>query len=204
MISFIYFDVGGVAMLDFSKTDMWEDLKKELGIRTINNQRFEEIWKEHELEICLNRDVDSLLPLLRKNIKLTIPENYSLLEGFIKRFRVNPEIWPLINELKRKYRIGLLTNMYPRMLDELIKQQLLQDLDWDVVIDSSKVGLQKPDPKIFALAMERAGVKPEEILFVENSDEHIQAAKEAGWQTFLYDPSNIQVSTKVLREHLCV
>jgi HAD superfamily hydrolase (TIGR01509 family) len=94
--------------------------------------------------------------------------------------------------------------MYPRMLDELIKQQLLQDLDWDVVIDSSKVGLQKPDPKIFALAMERAGVKPEEILFVENSDEHIQAAKEAGWQTFLYDPSNIQVSTKVLREHLCV
>jgi HAD superfamily hydrolase (TIGR01509 family) len=94
--------------------------------------------------------------------------------------------------------------MYPRMLDQLIKRQLLQDLEWDVVIDSSKVGLQKPDPKIFALAMERAGVKPEEILFVENSDENIQAAKAAGWQTFLYDPSNIQVSTKVLREHLCV
>lgn len=204
MVSFIYFDVGGVAVLDFSKTEMWEDLKKELGITAINNQRFEEIWKEHELEICLNRDVDSLLPLLREDIKLTVPENYSLLEGFIKRFRVNPEIWPLINELKRKYRIGLLTNMYPRMLDELTKQQLLQDLDWDVVIDSSRVGLQKPDPKIFALAMERAGVKPEEILFVENSDEHIQAAKAAGWQTFLYDPSNIQVATKVLREHLCV
>lgn len=44
MISFIYFDVGGVAMLDFSGTNKWELLKKEIGVNKTNNCKF--LYKE--------------------------------------------------------------------------------------------------------------------------------------------------------------
>ena len=48
MVSFVYFDVGGVVVLDFSSTDKWEQLKKELSITKNNDAESESFWDKYE------------------------------------------------------------------------------------------------------------------------------------------------------------
>ncbi|TSC88118.1 MAG: putative hydrolase of the HAD superfamily [Microgenomates group bacterium Gr01-1014_16] len=175
MISFVYFDVGGVVILDFSGTDKWEVVKKEWGIT-------DAYWDDFEPKLCAGKEKIS-------------PE---FLNAFVSRFEPNPSIYSDINEIHTKNRIGLLTNMYPGMFDAIKKSGLVPEVDWNVIIDSSVVGLAKPDPKIFKLAEQKAGVKGNEILFIENTSRHIEAAKSFGWQTFLYDPVHPEESSQKL------
>lgn len=80
--------------------------------------------------------------------------------------------------------------MYPGMLEAIRQKGLLPNIAWEVVVDSSEVGFCKPNSEIYELAQDRAGVKPEEILFVDNTRENIEAAKRLGWQAVLYESSS--------------
>lgn len=198
MISFIYFDVGGVAMHDFSGTNNWELLKKGMGVTATNNMAWENVWSKYKNKVCVDRDVDTLVPLFRE-AGFNLPTSYSLLDSFINLFEMNPDIEPVVERAIHHYRVGLLTNMYPRMLPKLFERKLLLPIEtWEIIIDSSVVGLQKPDKKIFELAQQKAGVNADEILFVENTSEHLQAAKDFGWKTFAYDPQTAKESSRQL------
>ncbi len=202
MISFIYFDVGGVAMLDFSGTNKWELLKKEMGVNNANNATWENVWSLHKNEVCVNKDVDTLVPLFRE-AGFDLPTSYSLLDSFINLFEINPDIGPVVERATYNYRVGLLTNMYPRMLPKLFELELIPPKEtWEIIIDSSAVGLQKPDKRIFELAQQKAGVKADEILFVENTSENLQAAKDFGWKTFAYDSQTPNESSRELMNFL--
>ncbi len=196
---FVYFDVGGVVIMDFSGTNKWQELKNELGITPDKDQKFEEFWNKYEKEICISRETDSLIPLIKEEFKVNIPDNYSLLiDGFVKRFEQNKSIWPVIEKIAKQSKVGLLTNQYLNMFPALKSRGLLPNISWDVILDSSIEKIQKPDPQIFQLAQERAGFKGQEILFVENSPKHINAALTFNWQTFLYNSSNPENSSKEL------
>lgn len=181
MIEFVYFDVGGVVIKDFSGTDKWDDLRHEFRIT-------EEFWEKH-YESKLDRG----------EISKESPIPYDkLLEGFVSRFEKNPSIWPVILAIKKHCPVGLLTNMYPGMFESIKNHGLLPNIDWTITIDSSLEKVAKPDREIFELAEKRADVKGDEILFVENTEKHIEVAKTFGWQTFLYDPSEAQKSSNEL------
>lgn len=196
MIKFIYFDVGGVLIRDFNKSNKWQELLSEIGISKENEDNFLKLWKKYEPAVCTGFEVDLLIPVIEKEFKIKIPNNYSLLkDGFIARFERNETIWPLVEKLKKTYKVGLLTNQYPRMYDLLIKKRLLSGISWDVVIDSVVVKFRKPQPEIYKLAEKEAGYSGNEIFFIDNLQEHLDGAKLFDWQTFLYDPSNFQIST---------
>ena len=199
MISFVYFDLGGVVELDFSGTNKWKLLKKELGITADKDNEFEDFWNKYEAEVNVGRDVETLIPLIKEKFGSKLPKNYSfLINGFVNRFEVNKSIWPVIDKIHQKCRIGLLTNMYPHMFEAIKKRGLLPNVKWDAIIDSSIVGIKKPDPRIFELGEQKAGVKGNKILFVENSPIHVKAAKNFGWQTFLYDSAHPEDSSNRL------
>lgn len=198
MISFIYFDVGGVVIDDFSGNDKWEQLKAELGINSHNSSAFEEIWQTYSPELNTTRDVESLLPILKDKLGLKLPQDYSLLNGFVNRFEANPSIWPIIEKARHRVRIGLLTNMYPGMFSAIERKNILPNVTWDAIVDSSIELFEKPDVKFFELAEKRANAKHAEILFIDNSPGHVQAAAAFGWQTFLYDPSDHEASCREL------
>ncbi|HXQ13165.1 MAG TPA: HAD family phosphatase [Caulobacteraceae bacterium] len=62
----------------------------------------------------------------------------------------------------------------------------------DVVV-SGAVGLMKPDPRIFLLAAERAGLPPADLLFVDDSPSNIDAAAALGFDVHLFaDPAALQ------------
>ncbi len=198
MIKFVYFDVGGVVIKDFSGTNKWVELQRGVGLKPGQDKEFVKFFDKYEPEVCLGRDIETLAPLMKEEFGLTLPKDYSFLKDFVYRFERNESILPVIEKAKSKYKIGLLTNMYTNMLNMIKERDLLPKVEWDVVIDSSIEKAIKPTEAIFKLAQERAGVNTDEILFVENGKKHVEAAMKYGWQTFLYDPVNLEDSNSKL------
>lgn len=202
MIRFVYFDVGGVVMKDFSGTKKWEELKRSIGVTPEQDERFDDFYDQAEIEVCSGKDAETLIPIMESQFGLSFPQNYSFLADFVNRFERNESIWPVLQEARKKYNIGLLTNMYPRMLDMIYARHLMPDIQWDTVIDSSIEKMQKPQVEIFQLAEERCGFRGQEILFIENTKRHVEAAHNFGWRTFLYDSRNPAESNQRLEEML--
>ena len=199
MISFVYFDVGGVVIRDFSKTNKWSIMKYDLGVPEEINKDFDRLFDYYELnELCLSRDVETLIPIFENKFNIHFPKNYSWLNDFANRFEKNYFIWPVIKKINKNCRIGLLTNMYLGMFKAIQNRSLLPPFNWDVLVDSSVERLQKPDPKIYELAEKKSKSKHKEILFIDNGKKNIDAAKKFGWKTFLYDPSDHKESCQNL------
>lgn len=204
MISFIYFDLGGVVIKDFSASDKWDLMLTDLGISGHQRQAFDVLWQEHAPWLCVDKDVDDLIPLMQSQLGLNLPPHYSMLNDFISHFEPNHSLWSLVASLQLKVKLGLLTNVYPRMFMKIKAAHLLPPIKWDDIIDSSVVKLQKPDPKIFELAQKQAQVPAQDILFIDNTQEHLYAAQTLGWQTFFYDSSNYEKSSHKLNRYIQV
>ncbi len=59
---------------------------------------------------------------------------------------------------------------------------------FDAVIDSSEVGMRKPDPKIFGLALETiGGVAPERAVFLDDFHGNVAAARQLGMHGVLVE-----------------
>lgn len=202
--SFIYFDIGGVVIKDFSCSNKWLEFKRGLGIRDDQLEVFDEYWdKEIHPRVNLDMDIDTLVPVFNQKFDLHLPEHFSILHEFIIRFEPNKLLWPIIKKLSTSnIKIGLLTNMYPRMFNAIKAANLLPPVDWDVVVDSSIEQVQKPDPQIYHLAQQKAGVPHHEILFIDNTQKHLDAARQLDWQTFFYDSCDYQESTAELKKLL--
>lgn len=202
-ISFVYFDVGGVVIKDYSATKKWLEMQQALGITGKFRPAFEEIWAQYRDQICLDYDIENLVPLLRQKLGLYIPDSYSMVQDFVNRYEPNPTIWPVISTAKKHVRIGLLTNMYPHLLDTIFaRQDLKLDQGWDIIVDSSVVKAQKPESKIFQIAEQMSGVKGDQILFIDNQVQHVSAAKLLGWQTYFYDSRDYTKSSQELTAFL--
>jgi len=201
MIKFVYFDIGGVVVKDFSGNDKRGNFKKLIGVEQEFDKEFDKLYDKYEDEdLNLTREVDSLIPILSEKFKIQFPPDFSLLTYYVDYFQPNTSLWPVITEIKRTSKVGLLTNMYVGMLDLIRDRNLFPSIDWDVVIDSSKVDLQKPDPKIYLLAQKLSGVENGEILFVDNSKKNIDAAKNLGWTIFYFGSSDYEKSSSNLLE----
>lgn len=199
---FVYFDVGGVLLIDYSGTNKWVEMKRDLGVTTDLDEKFDEVWKKYRSRICIDCDVDSIVSDFEKEVGIIFPDNYSMLVDFVNRFEVNNSIWLVAQKVREKYKTGLLTNQYPRMFNLVQQKNLIPNIVWDVVVDSSVVGYQKPDQAIFELAEMKANHNLSEIFFIDNSPEHLEGAKKRGWDTLLYDPQNTTKSNEKIIEIL--
>jgi epoxide hydrolase-like predicted phosphatase len=54
---------------------------------------------------------------------------------------------------------------------------------FDADVISGEVGLRKPDPRIYALAAERMGLRPEQVVFVDDLPGNLKPARELGMTT---------------------
>ena len=93
-----------------------------------------------------------------------------------------PEAENILKELSERYKIGIIANQNPGSKERLKKLGLLKYID--LVIASAEEGVEKPDLRIFQLALERANCKPEEAVMVgDRIDNDIIPAKKIGMKT---------------------
>ncbi len=98
--------------------------------------------------------------------------------------------WMVVHKMRelkaRGLRIGLLTNNVKEFGDNWRAMFPIDELCEDVV-DSSHVGMRKPDREIYALTCERLGVAPEETVFVDDNADNIAAARDFGMGVVHFD-----------------
>ncbi len=202
MISFIYFDLGGVAVDDFTGNNKWQELGDKMGLSDANRNGFKEFWQKHEGKFCTTDYIDTFLPALEQDLSITLPAGFSLQHEIVDRFYENTPIVPIVEQMATKTKIGLLTNVSPGMLDLIEQKGILPNVQWDQIIDSSVEHVMKPDVRIFQIAQDRTGVEGSQILFVDNKASHCQAAESFGWQSFYYDSSDRYKSADELQNFL--
>lgn len=93
-------------------------------------------------------------------------------------FSADETVVALLRRARTRLPLVLVSNATLRLEDDLTALGLA-DLADDVV-NSARVGLAKPDPRIYRLAADLAGVRPDRCLFVDDNEENVTAAVALG------------------------
>jgi len=89
------------------------------------------------------------------------------------------EMYAGVRRLKDKGLRQIIVSNNFREFNGIWKSMLPAGL-FDGIIDSSQVGVRKPDPAIFDLALKNGEAKPERTVFLDDYEEHIQVANSLG------------------------
>lgn len=121
---------------------------------------------EHWAEVCriLSLPVESAAELERE---------------FFAGDRVDQRLVDYLRRLKPRVTTALLSNAWGGLRIQLEKEWDILDA-FDQVLISAEVGLAKPDPQIFALALERTNAPASQAVFVDDFQENIAAAASLG------------------------
>ena len=93
----------------------------------------------------------------------------------------------LVELRRRGYRMAVISNADGHV-ERLLETVGLRPY-FEFVLDSSVVGIDKPDPRIFHMAAERMGIEPAEAVYVGDIYEiDVQGARAAGMRAILVDP----------------
>jgi 2-haloacid dehalogenase len=94
------------------------------------------------------------------------------------------ELWPDtlsgLKRLKRGYTLATLSNAD---MADMVKLAKLRDLPWDLIMTSELAHTVKPNQKVYQLAPQYLGLKPEEIMMVACHKQDLQGAKAQGMRT---------------------
>ena len=77
-----------------------------------------------------------------------------------------PEVKEVLNSLKKKnYKLSILSNGTPSLLNELVKSNDLENI-FDDLFSIEEVGVYKPDSKVYDMPIKKYKIKSEEIAFL--------------------------------------
>lgn len=101
------------------------------------------------------------------------------------KYTPNYGMLDLLRHLSLHYPIVLLSNLNVDMKTVIIKDLELNKY-FKHMIFSNDVGLLKPDPTIYKLALQKLGTLSSETLFIDDETENVDAAKKLGLRTILF------------------
>lgn len=99
-----------------------------------------------------------------------------------------PEIIEALRRIKTKFKTGCITNNVPSMQASgagqpanLYKSEIMEMFDH--VIESSKTGIRKPDPRIYQMMCEALGVSPAACVYLDDLGINLKPARALGMTT---------------------
>jgi putative hydrolase of the HAD superfamily len=126
-------------------------------------------------------------------------------EDFLREFRswskrLYPGAVELLTLLRPRFRLAALSNS-----NELHWERNTNDLGvnglFEVAISSHQVGLYKPDPQMYLIALDRLGVSPNRVMFFDDVPANVTAASALGIRAFQVEGVE-GVRSRLLQEHL--
>ncbi|MFN2225443.1 MAG: HAD family hydrolase [Anaerolineae bacterium] len=183
-IQAIVFDFGGV-LATFFRPERFRAMEEELGLEAGSLPRI--LWHTPDWRLAELGTIDDEAYWRRTAPRLGLDPRAEGAEARLRAFRQalfddvapDPAMVDLVRRLGRRYRLGLLSNTPAREPGPLLRRHGLEGL-FDVVILSAAVGLAKPDPAIYHLALERLGTAPAATIFVDDYEPNVAAACELG------------------------
>jgi putative hydrolase of the HAD superfamily len=98
-------------------------------------------------------------------------------------------------DIKPKYRLAILSNTTPSVIERVLPKETRKL--FDEIIVSGEVGYSKPDPEIFKYTLSLLQVVAHEAIFIDDTPEYVWAAKRLGVEAFTYvDLENLRKQLK--------
>jgi FMN phosphatase YigB (HAD superfamily)/transcriptional regulator with XRE-family HTH domain len=189
-VTFIYFDINGCLVHFFNRA--FTKLAADHGA---SPDVMEKTFWHYNDAVCRGEiSLDEFNRIIADKLGA---EHLNWMDYYLSAVEPVEEMRDLLTWTAEHYRIGLLSNIMPGFIDEMIKRNIIPKLDYAAIVDSSKVGAIKPEPKMYEIAQGMAGVPPEEILFVDDSRSNLMAAERFGWHVLWFD--DFQPSEAVAR-----
>jgi epoxide hydrolase-like predicted phosphatase len=126
--------------------------------------------------------------LFERAAAANIEIDFSQLGNLMSRLEVHDVVVERVRELRTAgYRTGLVTN---NVKEASAQWRVLVPVDelFEVVVDSSEVGMRKPNPAIYLHALELLDdVQPEAAVFLDDAAGNVAGARRAGLHAILVD-----------------
>lgn len=124
---------------------------------------------------CGKEDRLTFFKLLFKHFNLSQEQIVEFSENWSATFPsytvVMPDCYSVLYELKKTYRLGLITNGLLKSQSNKIRIAQLSPF-FDVIVISGEIGISKPNRDIFLYACEKMGVLPEEAIYIGDNYEN--------------------------------
>jgi epoxide hydrolase-like predicted phosphatase len=178
------FDIGGV--LEITPRTGWQGRWEERlqlppdGLLTT----LSDVWRGGSIgtisEAEVVRQIGARLVLDRAQLDAFIADLWEEYLG-----SANTELIDYFAGLRPRYRTGILSNSFVGAREREQARYGFGDL-CDTIIYSHEEGMQKPDPRFYALACERLEVRPEELIFLDDVEVCVTAARDCGIQAIRF------------------
>ena len=141
-----------------------------LAVRTLEEE--EALWRSLVLEVAR---------------ELRVPPKELLPWRYYRFMRPAPGAERLLRRLKaRGLKVGVLSNTLPSLRESLAHHGLARYVGG--FFASCALGVAKPAPRAFLLALEGLGLAPEETLYLDDAPENVEAARRLGLRAEVYAP----------------
>ena len=200
----VFFDFVGTLITKEGENVTHLNIIREVLRRANANLDAEEVWRAYEEESSRLfselagkkarkiREVDTeALRRVAERYGFPVPEDFweISLEMHARYGELFPDAVETLRALKELgLHLGIITDSDNDYIESHLKALGIYDL-FDSITTSEEAGYFKPHPKPFQLALEKAGVKPEEALYVgDNPKKDCVGAKNVGMTSVLLDP----------------
>lgn len=171
------FDIGGVFLLGKADKGFFARWAERLGL---DAETFgKRLWHGPDIEHANIGQISAEEYFERAALRLdTDPHTIRTIIQEVFAGELNHDLADYVRRLKKHVRVTALTNNWSFVHDH-IKQREIDDL-FDVIVNSADVGVRKPDPRIYQIMLHRLNANPNEVVFIDDTLENIEAAQALG------------------------
>ena len=197
MIRSVFWDFGGVIsespFVAFKKFEEEQGLPENF-IRQINSANpNDNAWAQFERGDISFEEFDTLFEQESEKLGHAI-RGTAIIELFDLKLR--PQMVEALRRCKRHFRLACLTNNVqvgevPGMQRSKERAAEVEEVMrlFDTVVESSKVGVRKPNPHFYKMACELSGISPRQVVYLDDLGINLKPAKALGMKTIkVVDP----------------
>lgn len=179
-IKAVIWDIGGVLVRTEDPTPR-DELATALGVSTDTLNHLFFSGPEGTRAQLGQITIEKLLIHIRQELNLDQTKFPNLIDLFFSGDSLDKSLIRYIRQLKPSHKTGIISNAWSQ-LDDLLREWGIEDA-FDVVIGSGDVGIMKPDPRIYQMALEGLDIQPQQAVFIDDFIENIRGAQALGIHT---------------------
>jgi len=173
----IFFDLGGVLLRTEFQAPR-QQLAERLGIEYDDLVKIVFDGDSHHKATVGEISSDEHWTSIMKRLKRPASELAAIRHEFFAGDILDRTLLDYLRSLRGKYKTGLISNAWGDLREFILREKF--DDAFDKMIISAEVGAAKPEPKIFQIALEQFGVKPNEAVFVDDFLINIEGCEKVG------------------------
>jgi putative hydrolase of the HAD superfamily len=173
------FDCGGVVLRD-GNTSAYARWEQELGLAP--GRLSVELWEGELWESAQVGRISDAAFWQQSGARLGLhdPERVQALRRDLwETWVVDDKVLATIEALRRRYQVAMLSN-FTDALEEILAQRYGVADRFELILNSARLGVAKPERAIYAEMLKRLDRGPGEVLFIDDRAENVTAAAALG------------------------